>query len=192
MALVLGLFGISGVGKTRLASLLAAREPRLLHLQASSLLRAHLNRSAEALRTDAPGKVVDNQGSLASAFAAARLRRERDDVILDAHSVIDTEDGLVDVPVAAIAPLGLTALAFLRAPPDQILRRRAKDSRQRPARSEYQLAEYQERALHVCQGYARDLDLPLEVLSGADHSDAAEQVERLIAGWAERRLDPPT
>jgi adenylate kinase len=177
MTKLIGLFGVSGVGKTRLAAEVAERLPGVLHLQASQLLKQALGQSGEALRTSSSNTVEDNQLVLPRAFAAALASAPHGSVVIDAHSVIDTDEGYVDVPLAAIAPLGLTHILFLEADPDEIFRRRAGDARKRPERSAEQLGDYQNHAERTCRYYACELGLPYIALTA---TDAAVELERIL------------
>ena len=114
---MIGLFGLSGVGKTRFASELVAREPRILHLQASALLRKASGLLDEELRTADRDAMHANQKALADALQEARAGRRERPVLIDAHSVIDNDVDLLDVPFEAIRPLGIGHYLFVRADP---------------------------------------------------------------------------
>lgn len=173
---VVGLFGLSGVGKTRYAQVVVARKPRVLHLQASDLLRRASGLNNEDLRTAQRDRLVANQDSLAAALYEARAGSRDRPVLIDAHSVIDNDVELVDVPFEAIEPLHIDAFVFLRADPDLIVARRLRSDRVRPHRSAETLAEHQRRALDVCGQYAARSGAPLtivEVIDGLIDASAA-------------------
>jgi len=175
---VFGLFGLSGVGKTWLADRLVERFPALLHLEASSLLKAAHQAEGEALRTSGRDRLIANQEALATAFADARAAQQERPVLISAHTVIDNEAELVEVPFSAIQPLGISYYLFLAADPEVIAARRANSSRQRPARSIAVLAEHQRRACEVCQSYAEGSGRPFLLL---DQSGSDRSLEQAIA-----------
>lgn len=177
---VVGLFGLSGVGKTRYAQDVVARVPRVLHLQASELLRRASGLCDEELRTAQRDRLVANQDALASALEEARSGQRDRPVLIDAHSVIDNDVELVDVPFQAIRPLGIDAFVFLRADPGLIVVRRSRSDRHRPYRSADTLAEHQHRALDACMVYATRSGAPLTIVDAVDGPvDASAALEAL-------------
>ena len=165
---VVGLFGISGVGKTRFASALVGLNPEVLHLQASALLRSASGLGNEALRTANRDQLVANQSALALATEQARSGQRERPLLIDAHSVIDNDVELVDVPFEAIKPLNIETYIFLRASPASIIQRRSASTRSRPLRSAEKLAEHQSRALVVCREYADRSGRPLVIIDVPD------------------------
>lgn len=185
---VVGLFGLSGVGKTKYAQEVVARDPRVLHLQASELLRRASGLDDEELRTARRDRLVANQGALAAALEEARAGRRDRPVLIDAHSVIDNDVELVNVPFEAIDPLGIDAFVFLRAEPELIVARRLRSDRLRPYRSAETLAEHQRRALDACGEYAARSGAPLTIVEAVDGPvDASAAVCALGRSTAPRR-----
>ena len=168
----IGVFGVSGVGKTFLISGFVRDNPEFIHVQASSLIKTALKNSkltSENLRSLNPSGILENQGLLAAAFATTRENYPDKFVLLDAHSVIDSDNGLIHVSCNDIAGLRLSHLVFLRDSPESIISRRAKDAeRLRPNRTQEQIAHYQSAALDQCQSYARQLQMPLNLVSPDD------------------------
>uniref|UniRef100_B0SXW9 Adenylate kinase-like protein n=1 Tax=Caulobacter sp. (strain K31) TaxID=366602 RepID=B0SXW9_CAUSK len=164
------LFGISGVGKTTASRRILTRFPGILHFQASTLLKAVLSQSGEALRTASPAQIASNQRELAEALRRERAGDPCAPALLDAHSVIDNDATLVELPFEIFAPIRPVAIAFLRADPDIIRCRRQNDGRARPARTNDQLAAHQHQALEAARRHASALQIPFAVVD----SDAPE------------------
>lgn len=175
-----GLFGISGVGKSHLGRRIAAARPDVLHLVASALLKDAHQATGEALRTASADAVTSNQNVLADMVNQVATRRPHDAIVLDAHSVIDNDAGLVPVPYEAIEPIGLSAFLFLRDDPAAIVERRRDPSRRRPNRSVAELATQQELAQKLCADYARLSKGKFAVLDGAKQEDALRSVLELL------------
>lgn len=171
---VVAMFGLSGVGKGWLAGQLRSARPDVLHLEASALMRAAMSTSAEALRTASADAVQDNQASLVAAFAAARAPHAGRPVLFDGHSVIDNDQELVEIPVAAIAGLGVDAVVFVSGDPHDIRRRRLGDTRARPDRSPATLAHHQERARAIAMTYASDLGVAFCEIRAGDWRGLAQ------------------
>lgn len=159
MTLRIALLGLSGVGKSTLIRRLAERKP-ILHLQASALIKAELAHRAqpfqnsEALRT---GPVVDNQVLMISAFRRA-VANVVVPVVFDGHSVIDGQNGLIEIPATTFAELGLNTIFYLSADPHVIAARRLKDTgRERPMRDTETLAAHQTIASAAAQKVAEQI-----------------------------------
>jgi adenylate kinase len=185
---VFGLFGISGVGKTWLAQNVVAQVPELLHLEASALLRVAHQAEGEALRRSPRRDLVASQQALAAAFEKARAGCPERPVLISAHSVIDNDIELVDVPFAAIEPLAIEHYVFLRAESEVIASRRAQSTRQRPHKPASVLAAHQQRALEVCQSYSRASGSPVTVLDLGEAGDAITKLVETIRNH-QRPLD---
>jgi len=185
---VVGLFGISGVGKTRFASALVELTPEVLHLQASALLRQANGLGNEALRTANRDQLVANQSALALATEQARSGQRERPLLIDAHSVIDNDVELVDVPFEAIQPLNIETYIFLRASPASIIQRRAASTRSRPLRSADELAEHQSRALVVCREYADRSGRPLVIIDVPDGAVPPEALTLATKQFDRRKI----
>ncbi|GBQ49194.1 ATP-binding protein [Komagataeibacter sucrofermentans] len=162
----IALLGLSGAGKSTLIESLKKITP-LCHLQASNLIKAEQllrvgqKASSEELRT---GPIVDNQQLLIAAF-----KREAENsnipIILDAHSVIDGKDGLVEIPSTVFGALGLDAICFLHVNPAIIVQRRQGDKqRERPLRDVESLTRQQRIAYNAAKRIAADIGCPLTTI----------------------------
>jgi len=178
----IAVFGISGVGKTRLCSLLADRFD-LAHAQASDLLkRAKEEEAGKSVSTEdlRKGPVLDNQALLASSFRTFAGQQARD-ILFDGHSVIDAGDKLIEIPVDVIAAIGPAAVLFLWEKPQTIAERRAADlSRRRPPRSAAELAEHQARAEELALLYAQRLQVAFFRVHSEDDEECFALFERLL------------
>ncbi len=162
-------FGVSGVGKSHTLEKAAARLPESATWRASEIIGAARNTlDPESLRRLPLDEIRRSQDLLIQGFSTHRKSFPNLLVLLDAHSVIDTEVGLTDIPVevaSGLAPLGMIHVSDDVA---RILERRANDQhRVRPSRSFDQLEEYQRRSIASCKLYSVTLNVPLvEVRSG--------------------------
>lgn len=163
-------FGISGVGKSWLCrkttEALAVR-----HVSGSQLIQAEKERvtshlvSTDALRT---GLVVDNQQLLLEGFKHFRLQDSRS-ILFDGHNVVDTDNGLVEIPFEVIAGLEPAALIIVTDSPKSIVDRRAADtSRDRPPRSVEDLSAYQALSHELAERHADLLSIPFSSIGSGD------------------------
>jgi adenylate kinase len=162
--------GLSGVGKTWLLQHVMKMVPGKL-LSASRLIEQELNRSrSEPVRHDdlRTLDITTNQEALVMGFARAA---EHVDglVVLDAHVVIDTPNGLEFVPYYVFSKLTPSLFIFINDNPQAILQRRLRDgARSRPFRDVEDLARQQSQALAAAGQIAADLSLPFYITPAGD------------------------
>jgi adenylate kinase len=173
-------FGLSGVGKTTACRVFVEHHPEYLYFQASELLRDVTNATNEQLRTADASRIIHNQRLIGAALRTRRSGRERQPVIIDAHSVIDNDQGLIRIPIDAIKQLCPTGLIFLEADPDTLYARRSRASKPRPIRSVNELAQQQEVAKETVNSYARNLGVPMVISFVTDGFDLASSIQSLF------------
>ncbi len=159
------LSGISGIGKSTTISRIK-NEFDFVHLQASQMIKEFfqksnkLNYTSEQLRTR---DASENQQALISVL---QTLPDDGNYIFDAHSVIDTPNGMHKIPSEVFKAANPNHLIFLFDKPNEILRRRLRDgTRTRPERSADELADHQNLALANMAEIATKLDRSLTVLS---------------------------
>jgi adenylate kinase len=171
MSRTIALVGISGVGKSTLIRFLA-KSIELQHLSAGSLIREEKARRLEAVKHDnlRLADIEDNQQLLIDGF-----NRKRDNeaalVILDGHTVIDTNQKLEAIPASVFGALGIEVFIFLQADPAKILKRRILDTtRTRPIISIAEIRLHQEFAIKVTQTCAEQLSISCYIIENCDRS----------------------
>lgn len=167
---VIAILGLSGSGKSYLGRSIVRARPEYLRLSAGGLLRRSLHTTGEKLRTAEGDDVRENQTELARALAEARAGQWKRPVLLEAHSFIDNDRELIDVPSEVMASLDLAGIILIDVPAEQIAARRQTDKRKRPQRSLSELKHQCARSKKLARCYAADLDIPLiSVNSGERH-----------------------
>ena len=175
---IIGVFGISGVGKSWLVSEVAARIPGTLHLQGSALIKQGLADSfvsSEELRRASGDRIIANQRILIAMFNRAIAEHPSSLVLFDGHLLIDTEAELIEVPQAMIAALRPVVLVHVEV--DALLlaaRRNADIERQRPVRDIDTLAAHQARSRRLCQDFALGLGIPMHIIGSGEVGRFAE------------------
>jgi adenylate kinase len=167
--------GVSGVGKSMLAQAIVSRLPNVRHVQASQLLKDALHAQSEELRL---GPVRDNQAVLIEAFN--KLRSSTEEVILlDAHCVIDTAEGIVVIPAEVFRSFHPTAFIEVWEEPGLIVSRRAADStRVRPKRDEDDVREHQRMSGEKAAQYAAQLRVRITRVKSGDEESAIAAVSK--------------
>ncbi|NJO56796.1 MAG: AAA family ATPase [Rhodospirillales bacterium] len=175
---VIGVFGISGVGKSWLASEVAARIPGALHLQGSALIKQGLadpSVSSEELRRASGDHIIANQAILIAMFNRTIAEHSSSLVLLDGHLLIDTPAEMIEIPQEVIAALQLKLLVHVEDEPKQIAARRHGDAfRTRPVRGIDTIAAHQNRSRDLCKAYGCLLGIPMHIVESGD-------VDRLAA-----------
>lgn len=177
--LVVILLGVSGVGKSRLANEIGASRPDILRLSAGGLLRKHLRTTSEKLRTAEKQGVQENQLALAEALACERRDQEGRPVLLEAHSFIDNDQELVDVPAEIIGSLKPSGIILSSTTAKKLARQREMDERKRPARAVSELKEHLNHARVLARGYSEVLRIPMIEVEGAERDRALEFISSL-------------
>ena len=169
MARTIAFVGLSGVGKSTLIRSLADRI-ELQHLSAGKLIGEERARLQEALNHDELrlADIATNQQLLIDGF-----KRKRDNhaalVVLDGHTVIDTNLKLEAIPASVFKAIGIEAFIFLRADPAEILQRRISDTtRTRPMINVTEIAMHQAFAIEVTQACAGELSIPCHIVDTDD------------------------
>lgn len=146
---VVALVGVSGVGKSTLLRKIEGKVS-FLHLQASQLIKDEIAQitvakpTSEQLRN---GPVIDNQALLVSAFRR-KTSTHSGLIVLDGHTIVDTPEGLVEIPAAVFAEMNVTHFIVLHDFPGLISERRQADKyRKRPGRTDDELIDHQWRSL---------------------------------------------
>lgn len=186
MGRVLAVFGISGVGKTFMASRFAsAHDAR--HVRASELIRTAKSVSTKIRSTDEllSDNILENQRLLVQAFKQLRASEARD-IIFDGHSVIDGETGPTIIPLEIIRAIGPAGFIFIHDDPTKILQKRISDkSRLRPERDVDALTNHQTHALEICIQYSSQLALNLSIVDAGDWQAFELAATALLRSWTE-------
>jgi adenylate kinase len=178
---IVGVFGISGVGKSTLIARASENIPSL-HVQASVLIKEGLadpTIHSEALRRRSGDQIGANQDILVEGFWRKVRAQHCRLIIFDGHLVVDTDIELYDIPGAIIRRLQLSLMVHVEDDAARIADRRMRDShRVRPARPEATLREHQRVSSRLCEAYACELGIQAIVL----RPDEARRFARLLRG----------
>jgi adenylate kinase len=175
--------GISGVGKTTLLDDAIKFLPSAVVWRASEIIGAARNiLDPEALRTLPAGEILQSQALLVRGFETQRRAFPDSLVLLDAHSVIDSDNGLIEIPVEVAARFVPSGILHVSDEPARIQERRITDTKRvRPTRSLGQLIEYQRRSIAACGGYSAALNVPLIEVRSGDIDGFTKAIQRVVA-----------
>jgi adenylate kinase len=171
--------GLSGVGKSTLIRRIG-ESVDVVHLEASTLIKSELLQQRQSLTSDQlrRGDIARNQELLIAGFQRATADCQVDRIILDGHVLVDTDSGVIDIPSSVFDRLGITSFCFVHAEPEEIVRRRLADqTRMRPHREVSDISAQQDLGLIVCARIARDLKVPIVVITAEIPNRLADALE---------------
>lgn len=173
---VVGIFGVSGVGKTTMINAVLATEPHWLRISGGTLIQEKSGtRDRDALRALPGGVILENQMAIVRGVERVRESANAQLILFDGHLVVDNILDIVQVPFEIVRGLGLAGIVFVKDVPDAIRARRLADSsRQRFARTIVQISREQALALKLARRYAMRLNHPLKVLTPQDRDPLRE------------------
>jgi adenylate kinase len=151
--------GVSGVGKTRLIRQVLPQLQEAVSWTASEIIgEARQNTDPEYLRTLPVNELARSQELLVRAFRDRVDAANAAIVLLDGHSVLDTNEGFFQIDTAIIRRLNPVTFIHIEEHVERIFERRGSDLRKpRPPRTIEQLHDYQDRSRAACRGYANAL-----------------------------------
>lgn len=180
--LVVAVVGVSGVGKSTVLRELSKRMP-IRHLQASDLIKAEqarLQRESSTSEELRAGPILDNQALLLNGFNHA-VEGCSNLIAFDGHVLIDTNDGLIEIPSSVFKSLNCCHIAVLVDLPSKISLRRANDSmRVRPSRSPAEIREQQARLVELSKQIAGELGVPVTIHQASNASTLEHVLRKLV------------
>lgn len=168
----IGIFGISGTGKTTLTQVFLRNNLDYFGTSASYLIaNAGNDINYKLLDQD---KISRNQNALINKYD--ELKIDHPNTIIELHTVIEVEDGLSLISPEVLLNLNLDLIFFLYTEPDEILKRRILDKKKsRKIVTREELKRIQELSLeHLISTFGSK---NVHVLSG---SDAAKQINNFL------------
>lgn len=162
--------GLSGVGKSWLLNN-AQKHEAMQVLSAGRIIAEQLKRSrSQNLAYDGlrEQNIEENQQALEVGFAQ-HLDPASQLVVLDAHVIVDTPNGLEFIKPEVFSNIGASLIIFLEEDPLRIIQNRSQDtSRIRPIRDHSSLKAQQDVAKERAQMMALELEVPCYLLRAGD------------------------
>jgi adenylate kinase len=172
------IFGVSGVGKTAACRDYVARHPEVAYLNVGEVLSEATGLSPEEMYLSSEEEILARQ-AIFSHILDRNFGSSARKLVIDAHSVIDTDGGSVTIPVELIQSLQPTGIVLLESDPKEVQRRRLRDSRFRPDRSIGELQSQIAYTRKVVEGYSDHLNIPLIVTCTGPGFRLDEVIKRL-------------
>lgn len=144
----IGIFGLSGVGKTTLTNRLARMDKRFVVISASSLIKDRGGMiQYDELDRD---RVFSNQNVLVDAYREFKVIHKN--TMIELHSVIESEEGVIEIEPQVLRGLELDMAFFLKLEPGLLSERRRLDlKKKRRVADVLELECLQEQAIKICR-----------------------------------------
>lgn len=151
--------GISRAGKTSTAQLAVARFSDLKYISASALLKESGAKTYDL----SPENVKNNQSKIVEALKQHEYWDQKN-IVLDGHAIIETENGVVELPNSLFDRLQLETIICIKSSPEEIFGRRKGVSQ---VVSISEISDRQNRECAYSKYQATRLSIPyFELLSG--------------------------
>ena len=163
--------GLSGVGKTYVINALMQKDGDYAHFSAGSLIKTRMaSLERDHLRELEKNVILNNQRLMVEQFRKEILALDRKfKILFDAHMLIDSDQGIVEIPYEIFEQILPTRLIFLFDKVDQIIARREGDTtRKRPTRTTAEITKQQERSILLAQKYCDNLGIPFMQIHSND------------------------
>ena len=174
----IGIFGVSGTGKTTLTQAFLQDKPDYFGTSASYLIASAGNDTSYKLLNKE--KISSNQDTLINKYNELKINHPN--TIIELHNIIELGDGISLIPPEVLLALNLDFIFFLYTEPGEILKRRILDKNKiRKIVTRVELKKIQELSLkHLTSIFG---ETNIHVLSG---EDAAKQLNYILDSLPEK------
>lgn len=179
--MIIGVFGISGVGKTTVCTNLQQNVTNVKRISASDIIRTY---GGLVDYEQLSSKNVDvNQLVLIEGVRALKIANQNlttpSIYLLELHNVLETPSGVQEVGVNIFRDLSLDLVTFLTKPAIDIAWQRQKDiKRERVLSSVDELEVLQQKAIQLFKVTFMTLDIPFEVITTNHYENLLGIIER--------------
>ena len=163
MRKIIGIFGLSGVGKSKLSERICSYRNDFVCTRASDILKTY--GGATDFDDLAEYSVSANQNILINGFQIYQNDHKEKNIIIELHNVIETPECLINVDDSIFNQLNLDAAYFLYLNPEILIANRLSDNKRKraiiPLRD---IAKRQRLAIEVFESCFSSLRIPHVVL----------------------------
>jgi len=166
------LIGISGVGKSTFTNRLQLSAVTKIFSASNLIKLSRAESSGDIVEHDKLrlANIDNNQAHLINGFETVRADSDAQ-IIIEAHALIDTPSGVIEIPTNVFACLSIDHFFHLYVPAEKILEyRRGDSSRDRPRLSVEEVKNHQTRSIELTARISWELQVPMTVI-GHDQSD---------------------
>lgn len=172
--MIIGLFGISGSGKTFTTSALSNKRNDIITFRASQIIAKYRDTIDYKLLSET---VVDeNQRFLIEGLKLIKAEYPNKVIIIELHNIIETPTGPIKVGVDVFKQLNIDKSFFLKIESKDLYAQRVQDtSRNRPIKPESVLLDFQNMSLDYFDEIFTKLAIPHQIIE-KHHLDILKRV----------------
>lgn len=173
---IIGLFGLSGVGKSVFSEKVMLKTSGFTCVKASDLIKFA---SGEILYSKLNKENVErNQQILGQEFASFKVRNPNRNILIELHNTIETPEGIEFLGERVFEAIELTHVVFLQLASEKLYQQRLNDASKvrRPSDVE-ELRSLQDRSKSLCLKTFSARKIPLLVLKSDDRSNLSKFLE---------------
>jgi adenylate kinase len=173
---VVGLFGVSGVGKSYFSANVMFGVSNFVCVKASDLIKFA---NGEVIYNKLNyANVQRNQQILSQEFATFRANHPDKNILIELHNVIETPESTEFLSGEVFEDIALTHAVFLQLASDKLYHQRLDDvSKMRRKTSAAELESLQERSKNLCLKTFLAREIPLLVLKSDDTNNLRKFLE---------------
>lgn len=168
MGKIIGVFGLSGVGKSKFSDEICALRNDFVCTRASEVIKAY----GGVVNFDFLSEytVPSNQKSLVHGFKEYKRSNPHRNIIIELHNIIETKNSILKIEDNVFEGLSLDAACFLYSDPELILLNRVNDKKRKRSivTSEY-LGELQKESISIFENCFYHLGIPYIILDKEYH-----------------------
>lgn len=163
-------FGVSGIGKTTACQDYANHHKGVKHISAGKILSESDVPHQSSEKALGYKEILTRQECLSRKINQLEKEHPYKDFIIDAHSFVESQDTIVNIPTRIISMLKPSSIILLELDPESVLARIKDSSRKRPTHRLVELMWH----IHITRinvvNYAREIEVPLKIIE-ADCKD---------------------
>lgn len=175
--MIIGLFGLSGSGKTYLTSQLSS-ESEIIATRASQIIKQY---GCEINYNRLDKKVIDlNQTVLIEGLKKFKYEKPNEIIVIELHNIIETPEGLSEINPKILFELKLDAACYLKVEPETLYQQRKYDTKRvRPEKTTKTLEQLQKRSVDK---FVRDFEcfkVPYTVLKNSTSRELVSFIDSI-------------
>lgn len=179
MIMIIGLFGLSGTGKSHLVTEMTKDDFNIITIKASDIIRLY-NSETDFYNLE-NNIVLNNQHILVYGLKKFSDTNPNKNIIIELHNIIETPNGIFEVPDDILDSLNLYAVCFLETSSKKLISQRKKDDKRvRCILPEKETENLQSRAKTKFLKKYQDGSIPWIILQSEDKQKFEEFVRTVI------------